>query len=206
MPNKQIDSISRMYLTWNTNRKLYKNVKIYVNVAKHQALSASIRRYFDEIYQNDEAARHFLTEIHISRHYMLLPDIQQALDAFDSLSEEQKNALFSDAMKEMDDSANAVVPPISDMETLNTSLESCRKKFPPLNLSDKEFQVFLLILGLLLQLLFDSLTSHEDEILANQQKEIAIQTEIREELRKFNASHSEDFSISPTDTTKETKP
>lgn len=131
------------------------------------------------------------------------------------------NRIFADTMelmKEMQTADNAAL--LSRKQSVpHEQDQSIRSLLPPLNLSDKDFQVFLLILGIVIQCLCDAATSSDSEILKNQQTQIAMQQEMLEnqqtqieiqkqtleELKKLNAAHSSDISTSPTDNRKETK-
>lgn len=90
--------------------------------------------------------------------------------------------------------------------------ESIRSSLPPLNLSERDFQIFLVVLEFILQFLCDMAQSNNADILENQQTQIAIQQEILEtqrtqidlqrqileELKKSSSARSSNISISHT--------
>lgn len=90
--------------------------------------------------------------------------------------------------------------------------KSIRSLLPPLNLSERAFQIFLVVLGCILQLLCDKAQSNNADILENQRTQIAIQQEILEtqrtqidlqrqileELKKSSSACSSNISISHT--------
>lgn len=125
---------------------------------------------------------------------------------------EEINQFFPQAMELTKEIDADFLPEMQIIAIPPKQAESIRSLLPPLNLSERAFQIFLVALGCILQLLCDMALSSDADRLEKQQTQIAIQREILEaqrtqidlqkqileELKKPNSARSSNISTSPT--------
>lgn len=134
-----------------------------------------------------------------------------------------KTKVFSPVRKLMKDISaeenNSLLLERKQIQLSPKNTKSIKNLISSWNLSEIEFEIFLVVLNVFLSCFFNFLLSSDKELMKSHQDQISIQQEMLEneelqtklqvqtleELKKLNADHSSDISTSPTDNRKETK-
>lgn len=123
--------------------------------------------------------------------YFQIYKIQHTMErVLSSMPDEQKNLIFSDAMKEVRDTKSELVFTIDESPVMDSDFtESLRHFLPPLNLNAQSIVTFISILIGILGILIPLATSKEDEILQNQHELIRIEEQQLDALREIQKNH-----------------
>lgn len=184
MKNDLPSHISRSYLTMRpliNSHVLTSNVLVNIDPALNLAISNALGPAL--------SAQKSVSFVHTS--YLRTSEVRHIMESvLASMPDEQKNWLFSDAMKEVRDTKSELVFTIDKSTVMDSDCtDSLRNLLPPLNLNAQNIVTFVSILIGILGILIPLFTSKEDEILQNQRELIHIEEQQLETLQEIQKNH-----------------